>query len=69
MEHLRGQGILVKELPLKNGGSLDELLKSINEKLYTLPDDTVVWPGHDYGSIPHSTIKREKDTNPYTRIW
>lgn len=30
------------------GGSSQDLYRSITEVLYTLPDDTVVWPGHDY---------------------
>ena len=45
------------------GGSLFLLLQSIKEKLYTLPGDTVVWPGHDYGPTPHSTIAHERETN------
>jgi len=48
------------------GGSMKQLLNSIQEKIYTLPGDTVVWPGHDYGPAPASTVQREKDTNPYT---
>lgn len=32
-------------------------------KLMTLPDKTVIWPGHDYGPTPTSTIGREKRTN------
>jgi glyoxylase-like metal-dependent hydrolase (beta-lactamase superfamily II) len=28
-----------------------------------LPDNTVVWPGHDYGLTPSSTIGHEKRTN------
>ena len=31
--------------------------------LMALPDDTVVWPGHDYGRTPTSTIGRENQTN------
>lgn len=31
--------------------------------LMALPDDTVVWPGHDYGRTPTTTIGREKETN------
>jgi len=34
--------------------------------LYTLPDGTRVWPGHDYGPSPSSTIETEKRTNPFT---
>lgn len=48
------------------GGSYDVLVKSVREKIYTLPDDTVVWPGHDYGVSPSSTVVREKTTNPFT---
>jgi len=43
------------------GGSGDELFASIRERIFTLPDDTVVYPGH--GEI--TTVGREKDTNPF----
>jgi glyoxylase-like metal-dependent hydrolase (beta-lactamase superfamily II) len=43
------------------------LLTSIQEKIYTLPGDTIVWPGHDYGPFPSSTVRQEKDTNPFTQ--
>ncbi|MEE9516356.1 MAG: MBL fold metallo-hydrolase [Candidatus Adiutricales bacterium] len=46
------------------GGSLPTMLKSI-KTLMDLPDETVVWPGHDYGMAPTSTIGREKKTNMY----
>ena len=48
------------------GGSTKTLLASIHKKIYTLPDETVVWPGHDYGSLTHSTIGYEKTNNPFT---
>lgn len=48
------------------GGSTRTLLASIREKLYTLPETTRVWPGHDYGESPTSTIGREKTSNPFT---
>ena len=35
------------------------------QRLATLPDDTVVWPGHNYGVTPTSTIGEQKATNPY----
>lgn len=47
------------------GGSFDVLASSIHKKLFTLPDDTVVAPGHNYGDAPKSTIGREKTFNPF----
>jgi hydroxyacylglutathione hydrolase len=38
---------------------------SLHRKLLTLPDQTEVWPGHDYGIAPHSTIGHERATNPF----
>jgi glyoxylase-like metal-dependent hydrolase (beta-lactamase superfamily II) len=42
-------------------GDLDLLLAGIREKLWPLPDETQVLPGHG----PTTTIGREKATNPY----
>lgn len=47
------------------GGSFETLISSLREKIAPLPDETVILPGHDYGSTPTSTIKREKQENPY----
>ncbi len=47
------------------GGSWEVLSASIRNKLFTLPDETVVAPGHNYGDAPKSTIGREKVYNPY----
>ncbi len=49
------------------GGSWRVMLKSIKEKLLTLPDETVVLPGHNYGSTKTSTIGKEKKTNAFLR--
>lgn len=49
------------------GGSSKQLLASIRQKIYNLPGSTTVWPGHDYGRYPTSTIEREKHSNPFTR--
>ncbi len=43
------------------GGNSDILLKSIHEKLLTLPDETKIFPGHG----EQSTIGREKKFNPF----
>jgi hydroxyacylglutathione hydrolase len=47
------------------GGSLDMLIKSIEKKLIVLPKKTIIWPGHDYGQYPSSTMGREMEENPY----
>jgi len=40
---------------------------SLARVLEALPDDTTIWPGHDYGCRPASTIALEKETNPFLR--
>ena len=47
------------------GGSFELLIKSLQNLVKTLPPDTVVWPGHDYGVQPRSTLRHEAQTNPY----
>jgi glyoxylase-like metal-dependent hydrolase (beta-lactamase superfamily II) len=47
------------------GGSLPRLLASLQDKIMPLPDDTRIWPGHDYGETPTSTLGLEKVNNPY----
>lgn len=49
------------------GGSFEALYTSIHQKIYTLPDETIIWPGHDYGPTPHSTVGHQKRKNPFTR--
>ena len=46
------------------GGSHQQLMNSIKDRLMVLPDDTVVWPGHGYGGS-RSTLGEELKTNPY----
>ena len=42
-------------------GSFDDLQEAIHSKLFTLPDDTIVLPGHG----PTTTVGKEKRTNPF----
>ncbi|MGV8081560.1 MAG: MBL fold metallo-hydrolase [Syntrophales bacterium] len=49
------------------GGSWQVMSHAIREKLLSLPDDTVVLPGHNYGRRPTSTIGHEKKFNPFLR--
>ncbi len=46
------------------GGSMDQMSAAIKTRLLTLPQETLVWPGHGYGGL-QSTIGREAKTNPY----
>ena len=45
-------------------GDPEMLYRSITQKLYTLPDETLVYPGHDYNGKSVSTIGEEKQYNP-----
>lgn len=45
-------------------GSADELFSSITNKLFMLPDETIVYPGHDYRTFTASTISLERANNP-----
>lgn len=45
-------------------GDADTLYKSVTEKLFSLPDDTVVYPAHDYEGRRVSSIAQEKKRNP-----
>ena len=47
------------------GGDFDTLKKSITEKMFTLPEETVVFSGHG----GETTIGREKNSNPILRGW
>ena len=41
--------------------------ESLQRLLRLLPDQTTIWPGHDYGVRPSSTMDLEKRTNPFLR--
>jgi hydroxyacylglutathione hydrolase len=43
------------------GGSMEVLMRSIEERLLTLPDETVVYSGHG----PRTTIGNERTSNPF----
>ena len=46
------------------GASLQKLLKSLNERLLKLPDETIVYPGHG----EKTTIGQERKTNPFLNL-
>lgn len=46
------------------GGDMDTLIQSIQQNLFALPDDVIVYPGHG----PETTIGKEKVSNPFCAI-
>lgn len=50
------------------GSDPKQMYDSLTNKLKALPDETVLYPGHNYASATTSTIGEEKRTNPYMRF-
>jgi glyoxylase-like metal-dependent hydrolase (beta-lactamase superfamily II) len=46
------------------GGNHNTLIESIHHKIFTLPDEVVVYPGHG----PTTTVKDEKAENPFCAL-
>jgi len=49
-------------------GSPDALWETLHERFAGLPDDLIVYPGHDYAGHTHSTLGQERQTNPMLRL-
>ena len=49
------------------GADPDQMYRSL-EKLNALPDQTILFPGHDYGGGPHRSLEETRQINPYLRI-
>lgn len=60
---IRGTG----RTDFQNGNS-EQLYNSLHHKLLALPDETVVYPGHDYKGWTQSTIDEERKHNPRLKI-
>lgn len=58
------EGVGRADLP---GGNYFQMMQSIKEKILILPEETVIYPGHDYGSKPFSTISYERLNNPFIK--
>jgi len=43
------------------GGNMNQLLESIREQIYTLPDETILYPGHGSSTL----VGKEKISNPF----
>ena len=45
-------------------GSADKLYLSIKTRIFTLPDDCLLWPGHDYRGLTSTSVAEERAHNP-----
>ena len=50
------------------GGDPEQMYYTLTQKLMRLPDDVVLYPGHNYAPVPVSTFAEEKANNPYLRM-
>jgi glyoxylase-like metal-dependent hydrolase (beta-lactamase superfamily II) len=50
------------------GGNAEQMYYSLTQKLMALPDETILFPGHNYAAKPHATIGEQKKTNPYLKF-
>lgn len=50
------------------GGNPEQMYYSLTQKLMALPEETILYPGHNYARLPHATIGEQKKTNPYLRF-
>ena len=49
------------------GSNSEDMYHSI-QKLASLPDDTILLPGHNYSAVPQATMRETKQHNTYMRI-
>ncbi|MEP7028384.1 MAG: MBL fold metallo-hydrolase [Candidatus Eisenbacteria bacterium] len=50
------------------GSDPDEMYRTLTQRLDKLPGGAVLYPGHDYGATPTSTLASEQASNPYMRV-
>jgi hydroxyacylglutathione hydrolase len=50
------------------GGNAEQMYYSLTQKLMALPDDTILFPGHNYARKTQDTLGEQKKTNPYLRF-
>ncbi len=50
------------------GGNAQQMYESLTQKLMQLPDETILFPGHNYAFKKSSTIGEQKSANPYLQF-
>lgn len=47
------------------GGDPEEMYRTLTQRLATLPSDTILFPGHDYGPVPSRSLGEERSESYY----
>ena len=50
------------------GGNPEQMYESLTQKLMALPDDMILFPGHNYAPLKQATMGEQKKTNPYLKF-
>ena len=50
------------------GGNPEQMYYSLTQKLMALPDEMILFPGHNYAPLKHATMGEQKKTNPYLKF-
>jgi hydroxyacylglutathione hydrolase len=50
------------------GGNAEQMYYSLTQKLMALPDEMILFPGHNYAPLKHATMGEQKRTNPYLKF-
>jgi glyoxylase-like metal-dependent hydrolase (beta-lactamase superfamily II) len=50
------------------GGDPEAMYRSLSQVLMKLPDQTQLFPGHDYSDLPSSSLAEAKKRNPYLQF-
>ena len=50
------------------GGNAEQMYYTLTQKIMRLPENIIIYPGHNYAAIPTATLNDQKKTNPYLRL-
>jgi len=50
------------------GANPEVLYDTLYNKLYNLPNETILYPGHNYNILPYDSLKNQKKTNPFLQF-
>ena len=50
------------------GGDSEEMYRTLTQRLATLDDDIILYPGHHYGPVPHARLGDERQSNHALRV-